>query len=458
MRNRLILSTALVLTVSGHALAQSNDGNTIDAIQKYQLTSGFATQNDGTFNYQGVLKENGEPANGMYTFQVIPYTDADGFDIAHELYFESSPIEVVDGLFSLDIEMGGSPADAKRFWREIGDQPIYLEIGVGVFEGGPYTTLGSRSKVGWSARAQYSGITESLRFPYLDSYTDIEGDPVTLISLTSTFGGTILEAIAGDEQPLPIISVESSLSSGTIFGPQTGAVHINAAGRPVGLLSTSDQFAIAGVIEEVTGDEFAAIIGQVNPGVPFASAIYAINGNSGTNAWLATETVAGFFGGDVIVSGNIKKGYGGESASAAPLAYGFITSSGNVATGTGNLSSVWDAANSRYLLTIDNENYFYSMYTAVATLSGGDIPYFVSVGSFDGQLTVYILDPTSGFTRTQSDFQIVIYKPDPNTTVINRNTTGMDDTEFYRINNLVPELIRSEPPAMPEVQPILIGE
>ena len=85
-----------------------------DATRTYEVQSGVVTMNDGSFNYQGYLEVDGEPANGMYSFRFEAFDDADGFDIAHELYFTSELVEVVDGLFDLDVQMGGVASEAHQ--------------------------------------------------------------------------------------------------------------------------------------------------------------------------------------------------------------------------------------------------------------------------------------------------------------------------------------------------------
>jgi hypothetical protein len=415
----------------------------------YDVSAGFVSTNDGTFNYQGYMEENGAPANGMYSFRFEAFNDAVGPGIASELHFFSPLIPVVDGLFSLDVQMGGDVAGGLEFWRTVGDQEMYLEIGVGAFQGGPYTTLGTRSKLGWSARAQYAGISESLRFPYTDLYVDLQGDPTTAISLTSRFGGTVFQAIAGQNQDEAIIDVQSATPYGVSFGSQTGGVNIDAQGRLIGMLSIADQFAVAGLIYNNSGLQSAAVLGQIANGVPDADAVRALNFNSGNLASLGTENYAGDFSGDVTVNGDIMRRYSGIEASAAPIAYGSIDTNGSISSGTSNFSCAWNPTFDRYEITIDGESFFFSSYTVVITPSGSS-PRLVSTGSSSGNLLVYVVDPLGGYARIQNRFQFAVYKSDPNTVAINRNNTGMDDEEFYRLNGLTPEVVNIDDAVRPE--------
>ncbi|HCT44303.1 MAG TPA: hypothetical protein DF699_03750, partial [Phycisphaerales bacterium] len=57
-----VLATAVF---AGVALAQHSP----DATRAYQVQSGLMTENSGSFNYQGRLEVDGQPANGMYSFR-----------------------------------------------------------------------------------------------------------------------------------------------------------------------------------------------------------------------------------------------------------------------------------------------------------------------------------------------------------------------------------------------------
>jgi hypothetical protein len=56
-----------------------------------------------------------------------------------------------------------------------------------------------------------------------------------------------------------------------------------------------------------------------------------------------------------------------------------------------------------------------------------------------------MLDPLNSGNRTQTSFQFVVYDSTPNTTVINRNNTTMDDSDFYQLHGLTPEVIELHP-------------
>lgn len=71
-----------------------------------------------------------------------------------------------------------------------------------------------------------------------------------------------------------------------------------------------------------------------------------------------------------------------------PIAYAFINANGTKASGTANVSSSWNAANSYYEITITGESYFWQDYVTVVTpVSGG---YIAGTNSLSAKLLVYI--------------------------------------------------------------------
>lgn len=405
---------------------------------------------DGSFSYQGFLELNGEPANGSYSFRFEAFDDPGGFDIAHELYFVSPLIPVVDGIFVLDVVMGGTPSEARRFWREIGDQEIYFAIGVAEVEGGSYTTLSPLTKLGWSARAQYSAITESLRFPYADIYSDPMGDPNTMISLTSTFGGTILQAIADQNRDEAIIDVQSATATGDDYGAQNGAVHIDAAGRLIGMFSIADEFPIAGIIHSDSEEFGAAVLGQVSNGASNATGVFALNLPAGNSARLAGPTHAGSFSGDVHVDGDLQitgdatRNFALDPAPIGPAAYGFINASGSVASGTANMSCLWDVPNARYSITLSDQTLSFGACSAIVTVVDTAEPRVATTNTVGNTIVVKIWDLNSGNIAIQDNFQIAIYVSDPASTLLNPPPPGVDPEHYYAQTRQSPIVVSPE--------------
>ena len=437
--------TTLALCGAMASIVHAQDAQ-IDASRDYEISSGvITTENDGTFNYQGYLEVDGEPANGMYSFRFEAFEHPTDNDLLSELHFFSPLVPVVDGLFHVDVQMGGDVLGGLQFWRTVGDKEMYLEIGVALVEGGPYTTLGTRSKVGWSARAQYAGISESLRFPYTDLYTHENGDPQTMISLTNMFGGTILELIEGDNTNDPIIDIKGETSFNLNFGLQNGALRIDAASDSLGILSFSDQYPVAGILVSGVSNPAAGILGQVNSSVNGAAGVQALNNNSSTRADLATDLYAGDFSGDVLVDGGLEvdgravRDYGSNTLSPiGPLAYASVSAAGNVSSGTSNISATWDAANSRYLIDVQGVSMSFSTYTASVTVVDGSEPRLATVTSVAGDLVISIWDLNSANIKVQDNFHIVIYSANPNAFIVQGAPNGTDPDTYYEQTGLDP--------------------
>lgn len=93
-----------------------------------------------------------------------------------------------------------------------------------------------------------------------------------------------------------------------------------------------------------------------------------------------------------------------NSVTGSPLAFGFINADGTKASGSANVTSTWDAANSRYVITIANHVYFFSNYTTTITFgsSAACAGFNVSTNSAGGNLLVFVRN--AGGTLTQCTF------------------------------------------------------
>jgi len=175
-----------------------------------------------------------------------------------------------------------------------------------------------------------------------------------------------------------------------VYGLSTGDNGHGVQGNAIGIGGH-------GVYGRASGTGGAAIYGLAEN-----NSVTAIYGHGGTGG------KAGYFEGNVHVTGELTKAYtAGTSNPAAPIAYAFIYSNGNVSSGTPNVSCTWNAGSQRYEITISGENYYFKDYVTVVTLSG--IVGVAKTSSVGGKLLVDIYN-LSG-TLTQSDFQFVTYKP-----------------------------------------------
>lgn len=95
------------------------------------------------------------------------------------------------------------------------------------------------------------------------------------------------------------------------------------------------------------------------------------------------------------------------TAALGPIAYGFITSAGSTASGSGNYGSAWVSANNRYEITITGESYFWQSYSTIVTGSTSSI-YRIRVSSVNGKLIIYLYSSTGSLI--QGNFQFITYK------------------------------------------------
>ncbi|MBO6514799.1 MAG: hypothetical protein JJ974_12625, partial [Phycisphaerales bacterium] len=357
------------------------------------------------------------------SFRFEAFNDPGGNDIASEFLFFSDLVTVVDGLFVVDVQMGGSLENARAFWESVGDQVVYLEIGVGEFEGGPYETLGTLVPMGWGARAQYSLFAEELVFPYADVYVDPSADPSTMLSLTNVFGGTVAELRADGVADEPIVYIRGENVFTPNFGFQSGALFVDSMEDEVGIRGEGSRFSIIGNFPQPSTlpGLSAAVVGSVGfASSPNVIAVWATNGAAGTSARLGTENYAGDFDGDVLarddlrVQGEATRDYASNSPSPiGPLAYGSVSASGNVLTGTANLSASWDSANDRYLISVAGESMAFSTHIVSLTVVDGNEPRLATFNTTSGDIAVKIWDLNSGNAEIQDNFSIVIYDANP---------------------------------------------
>ncbi len=91
-----------------------------------------------------------------------------------------------------------------------------------------------------------------------------------------------------------------------------------------------------------------------------------------------------------------------------PIAYGHVSASGNIDSGTPNFTASWDAAGSRYLITIDGESYNFIGYVTIVT-PVASTTVMASTFSSSGKLVVDLRDRTGA--AVQSNFAFVVFKP-----------------------------------------------
>lgn len=93
------------------------------------------------------------------------------------------------------------------------------------------------------------------------------------------------------------------------------------------------------------------------------------------------------------------------TAAIGPLAYGSISLTGSITSGSGNYSIVWNV--NRYEITIPGENYHFANYTSVVTPASAAVR-SVRTSSASGNLVVYLYDSTGA--NIQGNFHFLVFK------------------------------------------------
>ncbi len=173
-----------------------------------------------TFTYQGRLSDRSELADGFYDFQFRLFRDAAATALLGNVITRSN-VEVVDGLFTVTVDFGGSGL------LFIGDRR-WLQISVRPVGGGSYTTLSPAQEMTAAPHATFS------------SYAGIaEIAESAMTGLTDAYDNdSILDATSG---PVSIFN-----SNGGLFDPATLQIGANgsAAGGRLQITSSNGNNAI----------------------------------------------------------------------------------------------------------------------------------------------------------------------------------------------------------------------
>ncbi len=399
---------------------------------------GFEVELGYEFTYQGQLNEGGAPANGIYDMRFSVYSGSGALLNAPVSYFG---IPVVDGLFTVDITLDNA------LWEEHAKLLKRLQIEVRPTFEGSFIPLSPRVELLAAPHANVSQVAHRLSFPYTETITDmISSDTAMDISVNA---GTALRLQSSGIASAPALLVEGT-SSGLSFAEHTS--RFDDSNAYLGLVSVADGFSLVGFNNSPFG--IAAVLAEVSSfGVPTASAVQANNNAAGTYAYLARDNHAGLFDGDLHVdNGQVTKDYNSSPSPMSPAAYGFVNSTGTIGSGTANMSSTWNAALSRYEITLSDQVPSFNTHTTVVTVVDTDEARVATTNVISGKIVVKIWDITSGSIAVQDNFQIVIFNPNPNA-VVNRSPVpaGMDPEYYYQKTGTTPTPVQyANPVEMPE--------
>ena len=80
--------------------------------------SAYAQQSSTAFTYQGFLRDNGQPANGVYDLRFALYDSPSGGNQIGRIVLVED-VTVADGLFTVEVDFGAAPFNtgARRWER-----------------------------------------------------------------------------------------------------------------------------------------------------------------------------------------------------------------------------------------------------------------------------------------------------------------------------------------------------
>ena len=217
-----------------------------------------------------------------------------------------------------------------------------------------------------------------------DAMTGSDASPVLQVTQSGTGNGLTASTTSTQVGQAGVSGVAGA--SGTTINSYSGVLGDSKLGRGVVGVSGSND----------------AILGFSTSGI----GVYGQSIDSyGVAAYSQNNDALRVFGnghvtGDLTVAGTVIN-------PMVPIALGFIASDGTKNVGSANVSSIWNAASSRYEITLAGYSYFYNTFVTIITPTCTNRTY--STSSVSGKLLIFMSDGTGGLG--QCAFQFVTYKP-----------------------------------------------
>lgn len=129
-----------------------------------------------------------------------------------------------------------------------------------------------------------------------------------------------------------------------------------------------------------------------------------------------------------------------------PAAYGFVMSDGSIGSGTANMSSVWNAAQSWYEISLSDQTIGFT-HTTIVTVVDSSGPHLATTNVIGGNIVIKIWDITNGNAAITDNFQIVIFNANPDAPITRSPVpTGMDPEYYYEQTGTNPPTIHHAAP------------
>jgi hypothetical protein len=210
----------------------------------------------------------------------------------------------------------------------------------------------------------------------------------SVYSETTNLGGIAVYGLAShiSGENFGVIGVSGSSHGHGVVGQVTAAAGLNYGIK--GLVASPDGFS-----GYFSGGKFY-ISGNTGIGTTTPGALLDVAGNAKVSGTLTVTEVQ-------------KTATG--TANLIPIAYGTVSTTGAILSGTGNFSVTYDSTDKRYEITIDGHSYSYSQYAVSVTHIGSGSIGFPSITSSGGimYVTFYMADGT----KKASYFSFMVFKP-----------------------------------------------
>jgi hypothetical protein len=166
------------------------------------------------FTYQGRLTDAGSPANAAYDFRFILYDSETGGGQVGTVIALKDDVQVVNGLFSVDLDFGASAFNGDARWLEIAVRPGSSS--------GTYTVLSPRQPVSAAPYALYAKAAGTLALPFANAASSpgVTGSSAGLLTITQSGTGIAVsgQRISTDASDFPAVVGTNSGGGAAVQG------------------------------------------------------------------------------------------------------------------------------------------------------------------------------------------------------------------------------------------------
>jgi hypothetical protein len=329
------------------------------------ITCGILAQVPQKMSYQAVIRDalNNLVSDHIVGMRIsILQGSASGIAVYSET---QTPVTNYNGLVS--IEIGGGAGFAAIDWES---GPYFLKTETDPLGGTSYTIVGTSQLLS----VPYAMHAKTAENGFSGNYNDLINKPVL-------FNGT-WASLTGKPS---FATVATSGSYNDLSNTPNLSGYLTSESDPVFLASPSHGITSGNITNWNTA------YGWGN----HASAGYAIyptqTGNSGK--YLRTNGTIPSWATITPTITNIQSSFQFvtyKPGSSTPIAFGTITSSGSISSGSGNFTCSWNASSQWYEITITAESYYFPSYTTIVQMTDGSPFSIPFIDSVSGKLLVII--------------------------------------------------------------------